>query len=93
MDCALFGVLGDSATLDGRPVLGFFERPDEPAEIEHIQTGVTEPRFSIRSSDLQESARGSVVVIDLPAPDGGTYKVIDPVPDGSGITVLRLKKS
>lgn len=91
LDAAVFDTLADAATLDGQPVLGMFEQVVAQPKIGTLNTGLIEPRLVLRSADAQPAVRGSVVVVDLPPPDGVAYDVVDLEPDGSGLVALILR--
>lgn len=95
LDATVFEALGDAATLDGRPVQGMFEsfagRLDRSAQFGKLRTGLTEPRFILQGADLQAATIGSVLVVDLPAPDGGRYEVVDIEPSENAELALVLR--
>ncbi|NHN77700.1 hypothetical protein HA520_10455 [Azotobacter chroococcum] len=91
LDAAVFDTLADAATLDDQPVLGMFEQVVAHPKIGTLNTGLIEPRLVLRAADAQAAVRGSVVVVDLPAPDGGAYDVVDIEPDGGGLVALILR--
>lgn len=91
MDEAIFASLSDAATLDGQSVQGMFDQVARQPKIGTLNTGLIEPRLVLRAADAQAAARGSVVAVDLPAPDGGAYDVVDIEPDGGGLVALVLR--
>jgi len=60
---------------------GFFEVPGQMGEINSLN-----PTLLARSSDTVDAVRNSMVEIA-----GAVYKVVDPEPDGTGLTVLMLE--
>jgi hypothetical protein len=94
VDDTVFETLGDSGSIDGRPVLGMFSAPWLQPTVGRLNTGLREPTFVIRVSDAEGVDKGQTVHIDLPAMDGGgEYTLVRPEPDGAGLValVLRLK--
>ncbi|WP_417539561.1 hypothetical protein [Marinobacter sp.] len=91
VDGAVFAALSDPATLDGTPVQGMFASIWREPAIGKLGTGLVEPQLTLRSADAATAARGSAVIINLPAPDGGEYEVVNIEPDGTGLTALILR--
>lgn len=75
-----------NATLNGVAVVGIF---DNAYELEDMGGGVSAsgPAFTLPSSFVPSPVIGLPLVIG-----SATYKVVEPMPDGSGITKLRLRK-
>lgn len=73
------------AMLDGVAVVGIFENA---YEFEDMGGGVSAsgPAFTLPSSAVPSSVIGLLLVIGAT-----TYKVAEPMPDGSGVTKLRLR--
>lgn len=94
MDEVLVTDLGDIATVNGREIEGFLEVPWLEPKFGKLNTGLREPHFVIPVVDAQGVAAGQVVIVDMPAQDGGgTYDLVKLEPDGTGwvALVLRLK--
>lgn len=91
IDEAVFAVLGDAAILDGVPVKGMFELSGDQPQVGRLHTGLVEPSLLVRAGDAVDAARGSLVIIDLPAPDGGQYEVVEVEAQEAGMTLLRLR--
>ena len=74
------------ATLDGVEVSGLF---DDEYLLDDIAGGMagSGPAFTLASSAVPPAVTGLALVVK-----GVTYKVVEPKPDGTGITVLRLRK-
>ncbi len=87
-DSAIFTELADDATLDGQPVRGMFAAPWLAPQIGRLNTGIVEPRLSLRDADACNAERGSAVKVG-----GSTYVVVAIEPDGTGITNLVLRPS
>lgn len=95
IDEVIFDTLGDSAQIEGRsePVLGMFTAPWKQPQFGKLHTGLREPRFEIRVSDSDGLSQGLLVVIDLPALDGGgNYDLLQLEPGGDGLVALILRK-
>lgn len=81
------------AMLDGVEVVGIF---DNAYELEDMGGGVSAsgPAFTLPSSSVPSPVVG-LTLAPHPDPDKGTipatYKVAEPMPDGSGVTKLRLR--
>ena len=73
------------ATLDGVAVVGIF---DNGYELEDMGGGVSAsgPSFTLPSSSVPSPVIGLPLVIGA-----ATYKVVEPTPDGTGVTKLRLR--
>lgn len=73
------------ATLGGVAVVGIF---DSNYELEDMGGGVSAsgPAFTLPSSSVPSPVIGLSLVIGA-----ATYKVAEPMPDGSGVTKLRLR--
>lgn len=94
VDDIVFDTLGDSAVIEGRPVLGMFSAPWLQPAIGRLNTGLREPRLVIRVSDAEGVDRQQSVTVRLPAMDGGgDYTIVQVEPDGAGqvALVLRIK--
>lgn len=91
VDDTVFDTLADSGRVEGRPVKGMFSAPWLGPKMGRLNTGLREPRFTIRVADAAGVEPGQVVSIDLPAPDGGEYDLVELEPDGSGLVALLLR--
>lgn len=91
IDDTVFDTLADSGRVEGRPVKGMFSAPWLGPKMGRLNTGLREPRFTIRVADAAGVEPGQVVSIDLPAPDGGEYDLVELEPDGSGLVALLLR--
>ena len=74
-----------AATLAGVAVRGIF---DSAYELEDLGGGfaASGPAFTLASSDVPAVVAGVSLVVG-----GVTYKVVEPMPNGTGVTVLRLR--
>lgn len=91
LDAQVYQTLGDAATLNERPIQGLFEQDSEQAQFGKLRTGLSEPRFVIRAQDLQTTERGARLVVDLPPPEGGAYRVVEIRPHRTGEIALILR--
>ena len=75
----------DDATLGGVEVRGIF---DEAYEVQDMGGDIASsgPVFTLPSSAVPASVTGVPLVVK-----GKTYKVVEPMPDGTGVTMLRLR--
>lgn len=75
----------DAATLNGVAVRGIFDNAYALQDVggEVYASG---PVFTLASSAVPANVAGAVLVVG-----GVTYKVVEPMPDGTGVTVLRLR--
>ena len=73
------------ATLAGVAVQGIF---DSAYALEDVAGGVSAygPVFTLASSAVPAVVAGLTLVVN-----GSSYKVVEPMPDGTGLTVLRLR--
>lgn len=95
IDDVVFETLGDTAQIEGRtePVLGMFSAPWKQPQFGKLNTGLREPRFVIRVSDSDGLEKGLLVVVDVPALDGGgNYDLVQLEPSGDGLVALILRK-
>lgn len=95
IDEVIFDTLGDSAQIEGRsePVLGMFSAPWKQPKFGRMDVNIREPRFEIRVKDSDGLSQGLLVVIDLPALDGGGhYDLLQLAPSGDGLVALILRK-
>ena len=74
-----------NATLAGLPVVGIF---DAAYLMQDMGTGLaaSTPALTLASAYVPASVVDALVVIGV-----AIYKVVEPMPDGTGITVLRLR--
>ena len=92
VDDAVFEALGDTATIDGREVLGIFSAPWLQPKLGRINTGLREPHLVIRVSDSEGVAERQQVRVELPAHDGGgLYTLVRVEPGGDGLVTLILR--
>ena len=91
VDDTVFDTLADSGRVEGRLLKGMFSAPWLGPKMGRLNTGLREPRFTIRVADAAGVEPGQVVSIDLPAPDGGEYDLVELEPDGSGLVALLLR--
>lgn len=75
-----------NATLAGLPVVGIF---DADYQLQDMAGGImsSAPVLTLASANVPANVVGASVVVG-----GVTYKVVEPMPDGTGVTVLRLRK-
>lgn len=92
--------VGDCARLaDGSEVLGIFANPalDPQLGSKRLSNGVDsaeldEPRFAVLSAEAARLPRGTVLIIELPAHEGGgTYTVVRQEATGDGMVSLVLE--
>lgn len=92
VDDTVFKVLGDTAFIEGREVLGMFSAPWLQPKLGRINTGLREPHLVIRVSDSEGVAERQQVRVDLPAHDGGgLYTLVRLEPGGDGLVTLILR--
>lgn len=94
LDDAVFELLGDTAFIEEREVLGMFSVPWLQPKLGKIITALREPHLVVRVSDSDGVVPGQVVRIELPEYDGGgSYTLVRVEPGGDGLValVLRLK--
>lgn len=84
---AFFNVaeFADPATLGGAPVIGIL---DKDYLLEDLGGGMATsgPVFTLASAAVPSVVAGLSLVVN-----GLTYKVVEPMPDGTGVTALRLR--
>lgn len=75
----------DPATLGGVPVTGIF---DNDYLLEDLGGGMAAsgPVFTLASADVPAGVAGLLLVVH-----GTSYKVVELMPDGTGVTALRLR--
>jgi hypothetical protein len=73
----------DAATLNGVSVMGIF---DAAYLQEEFGGSASTPAFTLASASVPAPVVGLLLVVN-----GVTYKVVEPMPDGTGITILRLR--
>ncbi|MFK3680678.1 hypothetical protein [Pseudomonas sp. NPDC088890] len=94
IDETVFEVLGDTALIEGREVLGMFSAPWLQPKLGQIRTGLREPHLVIRVGDNAGIEVKQKVVIDMPPEDGGgNYTITNIEPGGDGLVTLVLRKS
>lgn len=69
-----------------RVVVGIFDA--QYAQLLDDLAGAATPALTCASSDVPDATNGAGVVVD-----GQAYEVVEPMPDGAGLTVLRLRKA
>ncbi|MFV2946429.1 hypothetical protein [Pseudomonas japonica] len=94
LDDTVFEVLGDTAYIEGREVLGMLRVPWLQPKLGKLVTALREPHLVIRVADAQGVTERQQVRIDLPEQDGGgTYIVVRPEPGGDGLMTLVLRRT
>ncbi|HDS1725080.1 MULTISPECIES: hypothetical protein [Pseudomonas] len=94
VDAVVFDVLGDTALIEGREVLGMFSAPWLQPKLGQINTGLREPHLVIRVGDNAGVDTRQSVVVDLPPEDGGGNYIITRIePGGDGLVTLVLRKT
>ncbi|WP_238739175.1 head-tail joining protein [Pseudomonas putida] len=94
VDAVVFDVLGDTALIEGREVLGMFSAPWLQPKLGQINTGLREPHLVIRVGDNAGVDTRQNVVVDLPPEDGGGNYIITRIePGGDGLVTLVLRKT
>jgi len=86
LNTAVFKQLSNvDATLAGLTVRGIF---DAAYELQDMASGImsSAPVLTLASADVPTNVVGASVVVGAV-----TYKVIEAMPDGTGITMLRLR--
>ena len=73
------------ATLAGVAVTGIFDKAYIDLDAGGSLAGTT-PVFTLASSAVPANVAGAALVVG-----GVTYKVVEPMPDGTGVTMLRLR--
>jgi hypothetical protein len=79
-----FAVAG---VLDGATVRGIFDNDNQPYAFGEAGASASGPRFTLPSAQVPASVVGKLLVLGA-----DTWRVTEPEPDGTGITVLRLRK-
>jgi len=93
VDATVFEVLSDVGYIEGRRVLGMFAAPWLQPQMGRLNTGLREPRFTIRLADAEGVDKAQQVNIELPPLDGGgDYDLVNLEPDGTGLVALILRK-
>jgi hypothetical protein len=82
---AVLEALGEVVTIDGSSIHAVFDN-DYLEALEGPGASVSEPTITARTVDLEGVERGSVVLVG-----NSTYRVREREPDGTGITLLRLR--
>ncbi|MCO7519173.1 MULTISPECIES: hypothetical protein [unclassified Pseudomonas] len=94
VDDTVFEVLGDTALIEGREVLGMFSAPWLQPKMGRITTALREPHLVIRVADNAGVQIRQKVEIDLPEEDGGgSYTITSIEPGGDGLVSLVLRKA
>ena len=94
IDDTVFEVLGDTALIEGREVVGMFSAPWLQPKLGQINTGLREPHFVIRVCDSSDVVTRQLVMVDLtPEDGGGSYTIARIEPGGDGLVTLVLRKS
>lgn len=74
-----------NATLAGLAVTGIFDKDYIDLDVGGSVAG-SGPVFMLASSAVPANVAGTALVVG-----GVTYKVVEPMPDGTGVTMLRLR--
>lgn len=85
---AVFSHLGNTApTLAGVAIAGAIF--DAEYQLQDLASGImsSAPVLTLASADVPANVVGASVVVGAVV-----YKVVEPMPDGTGITLLRLRK-
>jgi hypothetical protein len=82
-----FAEFADEATLDGQSVRGIFDAAYHLREAGE-DVGVTVPAFTLPSTEVPANPVGLALVVRSTA-----YAIVEPMPDGTGITVLRMREA
>lgn len=85
-DIEILARLGEDATLDGEPVRGELSTPIDQAGFSGGMTGMQELAFRLPDNQATDAALNSTLVVL-----GRTYRVVNIVPEGTGITSLALR--
>ncbi|MCU7237147.1 head-tail joining protein [Pseudomonas peradeniyensis] len=94
VDDTVFEVLGDTARIEGREVMGMFSAPWLQPKLGRITTSLREPHLVIRVKDSAGVETRQRVEIDLPVEDGGgAYTIASVEPGGDGLIALVLRKT
>lgn len=73
------------ATLAGVAVTGIFDKDYIDLDVGGSVAG-SGPVFTLASGSVPANVAGAALVVG-----GVTYKVVEPMPDGTGVTMLRLR--
>ncbi|MFG0501305.1 hypothetical protein ACF8GD_01480 [Pseudomonas putida] len=94
VDDTVFDVLGDTAFIEGREVLGMFSAPWLQPKLGQIRTALREPNLVIRVGDNAGVEVKQKVFIDLsPEDGGGNYTITVIEPGGDSLVTLVLRKA
>lgn len=85
-DVAILSRLGEDATLDGQPVRGEMSTPVDRPGFSGAVVGMQQQAFRLPDSQAATAARDSVLICN-----GETFRVVNIVPEGTGITALILR--
>lgn len=88
MDREIFNRLGDAVRIDGRPVRGMFAAPWLQPQLGRLNTSLREPMLTVRDADAVSVAKDMLVEV----PGEGEFVVVNIEPDGTGDTVLVLRR-
>ncbi|WP_109512579.1 head-tail joining protein [Pseudomonas ovata] len=93
MDQQLLDALGDDALIEGRPVPGFLTVTWLQPKLGQLRTGLREPTYSVRITDVVGIAEGQNLICQLaPEDGGGRYVITRCEPDGTGWINLVLRE-
>lgn len=83
-----------AATLDWEAVTGIFDDVYQGADVGPFGAAGSNPTYTLPSSQVPADVIGKRLVIgtDSATTDATTYSVVEANPDGTGITVLQLRK-
>lgn len=86
LDTADFAVVADYNS--GTSVVGIFDAPHELAALGMSLQASAKPQFLCRAADVDADPVGKALVVN-----GITYSIAENQPDGTGMTLLILKRS
>ncbi|MEQ6290529.1 hypothetical protein ACFPAG_07900 [Vogesella sp. GCM10023246] len=87
IDDTVFDVLGDDATVQGKPVSGMFYAPWLQSALGKLNTSIREPHLVVLDADAVGVGKAAVVQVT----GQGDYTVVSVEPDGTGRTTLVLR--
>lgn len=85
-DVAILSRLGEDATLDGQPIRGELFTPIDRPGISGMVVGMQQQAFRLPDPQAAAAAIDSIL-----ACNGATFRVVNVVPEGTGITTLVLR--
>lgn len=87
IDTTVFDVLGDAATVQGKPVSGMFYAPWLQPALGKLNTSIREPHLVVQDADAAGVIKGAEVQVT----GQGDYAVVSIEPDGTGRSTLVLR--